>query len=170
MTSARHHQNLRLKYIHNLTKCCKILLTMSCAMYFVSCNSNNKSESAADIGQAKGDSTFNICYESVDQKDTVLLNASIHGDSVTGSLVYQFYEKDKNMGSILGTIKGDTLRGMYTFKSEGIESVREIVFLREDTLLREGYGNLTQKGDKVVFADLTQLKFDGLVLQKVKCP
>ena len=170
MISARHHQNPRLKYIYNISKWCKILLTMSCPIYFVACNTNNKNDSAADIGQAEADSTFNICYESVDQKDTVLFNAIIHGDSVTGSLVYQFYEKDKNMGSILGTIKGDTLRGMYTFKSEGIESVREIVFLREDTLLREGYGNLTQKDNQVVFADVTKLKFDGLVLQKVKCP
>jgi len=118
---------------------------------------------------SSGDSTFNVCYSSIIKKDTVLLNALMTGDSIKGSLGYKLYEKDQNNGIILGKMHGDTMRVNYTFMSEGKESVREVVFLKKDTLLVEGYGDVREDGGKMVFSNINSVKFDGLVLVKVPC-
>lgn len=142
---------------------------MAVAIFMAACNSNPTQNTALDTKRSDEDSTFNICYSSIVKKDTVLLNAHMSGDSVTGSLGYKLYEKDQNNGSILGKMYGDTLRGMYTFMSEGKESVREVAFIKKDSLLVEGYGALEEKNWKTVFKDPQQLKFDGIVLQKAPC-
>jgi hypothetical protein len=146
-----------------------ILLFASVMLLSGSCNWSPTQNSAVNTKKSDSDSTFNICYSSVVKKDTVLLNALIDGDSIRGSLGYKLYEKDQNNGSILGTMRGDTLRAMYTFISEGAESVREVIFLKKDTLLIEGYGALKDDKGKVVFENTKNVKFSGLVLQQVPC-
>ncbi|MCE7042456.1 hypothetical protein [Dyadobacter sp. CY312] len=147
----------------------KTFAAMAVAIFMAACNSNPTQNTALDTKRSDEDSTFNICYSSIVKKDTVLLNAHMSGDSVTGSLGYKLYEKDQNNGSILGKMYGDTLRGMYTFMSEGKESVREVAFIKKDSLLVEGYGALEEKNGKTVFKDPQQLKFDGIVLAKAPC-
>lgn len=133
-----------------------------------SCNQNPTQNAAVNMKTSDSDSTFNICYSSIAKKDTVLLNAVVIGDSVKGSLGYKLYEKDQNNGSILGKMYGDTLKATYTFMSEGSESVREVVFLKKDSLFVEGYGDIKEEEGKTVFEKNT-IKFDGIVLQKVPC-
>ena len=146
------------------------LIISTCALAFlISCNANPTQNSAINTKKSPSDSTFNICYSSVVKKDTVLLNALMTGDSITGSLGYKLYEKDQNNGSIVGKMYGDTIRAMYTFVSEGTESVREVIFLKKDTLLVEGIGNLKDTNGKVVFENAKNVKFDGIVLQAVPC-
>jgi len=147
----------------------RLLAFASMLLLLGSCNWSPTQNSAINTKKSSSDSTFNICYSSVVKKDTVLLNALVYGDSIRGSLGYKLYEKDQNNGSILGTMQGDTLRAMYTFVSEGSESVREVVFLKKDTLLVEGYGELKDDKGKVVFEDIKNIKFSGIVLQKVPC-
>jgi len=133
------------------------------------CNQSPTQNSAVNMKTSSGDSTFNVCYSSIIKKDTVLLNALMTGDSIKGSLGYKLYEKDQNNGIILGKMHGDTMRVNYTFMSEGKESVREVVFLKKDTLLVEGYGDVREDGGKMVFSNINSVKFDGLVLVKVPC-
>jgi len=147
----------------------KTFAAIAAAVFMAACNSNPTQNTALDTKRSDEDSTFNICYSSIVKKDTVLLNAHMSGDSITGSLGYKLYEKDQNNGSILGKMYGDTLRGMYTFMSEGKESVREVAFIKKDSLLVEGYGALEEKNGKTVFKDPQQLKFDGIVLAKAPC-
>jgi hypothetical protein len=40
--------------------------------------------------------------------------------SVVGNLCYRFFEKDKNDGTVIGKLQGDTLIADYTFMSEGV--------------------------------------------------
>jgi hypothetical protein len=133
------------------------------------CNSGPTENSAINTKRSEKDSTFNICYSSIVKKDTVLLNALMTGDSINGSLGYKLYEKDQNNGSIIGKMHGDTLRAMYTFMSEGKESVREVIFIKRDSLLVEGSGGLKEVDGKVVFDDSKDIKFNGLVLARVPC-
>ena len=133
------------------------------------CNHSPTENSAVNMKTSKKDSTFNICYSSIVKKDTVLLNALMSGDSITGSLGYKLYEKDQNNGSIIGKMSGDTIRARYTFMSEGKESIREVAFLRKDTLLIEGLGNLKEENGQVIFENIKDIKFNGLVLSKVSC-
>ena len=133
------------------------------------CNQSPTQNSAVDMKTSANDSTFNICYSSIVKMDTVRLNALITGDSIKGSLGYKLYEKDQNNGIILGKMHGDTIRANYTFMSEGKESVREVVFLKIDTLLVEGYGDVREEGGKMVFENIKAIKFNGLKLIKVPC-
>jgi hypothetical protein len=67
--------------------------------------------------------------------DTVSMNLTHLGDSVTGTLVYNFKEKDKNTGTINGRMNGNILIAEYTFLSEGIQSCRQVAFKLEGTIL-----------------------------------
>jgi len=134
-----------------------------------SCNSGPTQNSALDTRRSASDTTYNICFSSVVKKDTVLLNAHISGDSITGSLGYKLYEKDQNNGSIMGKMYGDTLRAMYTFMSEGTESFREVTFIKKDSLFIEGYGPMKEVNGKTIFTDPGKVSFTGTVLQKTAC-
>ena len=103
-------------------------------------------------------------------KDIISANLIIDGQNVSGNLAYNFYEKDKNTGSILGTIKGDTLLADYTFQSEGQESIRQVTFLRKNKTLIEGYGESKQDGNKSVFSNAKAIAFNSsTLLKEVSC-
>lgn len=97
------------------------------------------------------------------KKDTILMNLTMKGNQMlSGKLIYNFYEKDKNEGTLIGELKGDTLLADYTFMSEGISFVRQVVFLKKGNTYIEGYGDVIEEASgKVAFKDRKQLKFDG---------
>lgn len=111
------------------------------------------------------------CYSAIIKKDTISLSLSVKDSSLEeGELYYNFFEKDKNHGTLTGTFKGDTLFADYTFMSEGKSSVREVVFLKKGNAFIEGYGDVEEKGNKTVFKDKKKLSFDGkIVLSKTDC-
>lgn len=88
---------------------------------------------------------------------------------MTGHLTYDFYEKDKNEGTIAGELNKDTLIADYTFRSEGTTSIREVAFLITDAGLTEGYGELVAAGDKMVFKNRHALSFSNTILKKMTC-
>ncbi len=133
-----------------------------------SCNKGKNSE--ANDSLAAETVGGQLCFGSALKQDTIMLNAKTNGDSVAGSLTYNLFEKDRNSGTISGKLSGDTLLADYSFMSEGRESVRQVVFLKKDTLLLEGYGNMKELDGKFVFENLKEVKFgDGIVLQKTAC-
>ena len=110
------------------------------------------------------------CYEYVKGKDTIQANLTVENMNVSGNLNYKFAEKDKNSGTIAGTISGDTIYAEYTFMSEGTESVRQVVFLRKNKTLTEGYGESTEIKSKTVFKDTKKLDFTAsMVLNEIPC-
>jgi len=110
------------------------------------------------------------CYAYTTNKDTVILQISVSDTLVSGTLEYKLYEKDRNKGTIRGSMKGDTLYADYVFSSEGMVSTREVVFLKKDSMLTEGYGERDEINGRLVFKNKTQLDFSGiLILQKVDC-
>lgn len=111
------------------------------------------------------------CYEYTNGKDTIQLSMAItNGNNVAGDLKYAWFEKDSNTGMFSGMFKGDTLYADYTFQSEGVTSIREIVLLRKGDTLLQGYGDITEQGNKQAFKDKKSLKFDDkMVLKKVVC-
>lgn len=96
-------------------------------------------------------------------------NVNSHQE-VNGKLSYNLAGKDKNEGTLIGNMKGDTLIADYTFNSEGVSSVREVAFLQKDGTFIEGYGDVVTANDKVSFKDKSKLKFDAKnTLVKVDC-
>lgn len=151
------------------------------ALFIISCNSENKKSAVSDTPEMIArDTTFTAtnpvikkttdCYQFVKGKDTVLMKLNIEGEELTGELKYNWFEKDRNTGTFAGEMKGDTIIAEYLFDSEGLRSVRDIVFVRKDGKLYEGSGHMTEKGGKAVFTERSQLKFgEGVVLSKVAC-
>lgn len=113
-----------------------------------------------------------VCFQGIVKKDTINLSLQFdNNNEVKGDLSYLFFEKDKSKGVILGQMIGDTLKGNYTFMSEGIESSREIVFLRKGKIMIEAYGDVEQVENKMVFKNTKKLYFDSAtVLTEIDCP
>ncbi len=147
-------------------------LLMTC----VACN-NDRSETNNgadtikdyDTGTSSSAETISECYENINGKDTVFLSIFSQSKVITGSLVYNYYEKDKNSGTIKGNMYGDTLIADYIFNSEGVTSTREVAFLKRESAFIEGYGDMQEEGGKMVFTNRSSLSFSGKPLRMVNC-
>lgn len=113
-----------------------------------------------------------ICYQGIIKKDTINLSLNLGpNQSIKGDLSYLFAEKDRNNGTIVGTMYGDTLMANYTFMSEGRKSDREVVFLRKGKIMIEAYGDVEEREGKTFFKEPKKLYFDSAtVLTEVECP
>ena len=149
-----------------------ILLSILLGSVFVSCKKEKKETTTLPEKAVVDTSSSQECYSAVIKKDTVYMTLNIKGDQqVSGKLSYVFYEKDKNFGTLVGEIKKDTLYADYTFMSEGVTSIRQVVFLKKGNNYVEGYGAVIDdnKGE-VIFKDMKKLNFDdSMVLSKVDC-
>lgn len=145
------------------------------AVIIISCNNNNGAGTADDDSTSVVQSdtaqiTLPSCYTLQTSNNLVLLKLETMHPTVSGQLTYEIMGKDKNDGTIEGTMSGDTLFANYNFMSEGIRSVREVAFLKKGDSLIEGFGNVKQQGDTMVFTNTDSLNFDGsMVLKETPC-
>lgn len=136
------------------------------AALIVSCNQEKK----ADQSTIEENKSSKQCFQHIANNDTVMLSLDIVNNSVTGSLSYNLYEKDKSIGTIVGEMKGDTLIADYTFFAEGVTSMSEVVFLKRNNQLIQGFGETTTSNEKQVFKNRSTLGFsDSLVLTAIDC-
>lgn len=146
-----------------------ILSLLACSLFFA-CKKAPESEIVPNPEPEKVTVATSECYAYIKGKDTIMATLTTEGDKVSGNLAYKFFEKDKSSGAFAGTVKGDTIIGEYNFAAEGSQSVREVVFLKKNNSLIEGYGDIEDKNGKVVFKDKSKLKFtESLVLDKTDC-
>ena len=112
------------------------------------------------VGFAEG-SPFVLkgCYEMTMKRDTATLNLQVQDTVVTGDLVYRWYERDGNTGTIKGVLRDSLIVADYTFESEGMTSVREVIFRIKDTTLVQAFGELDARQDKVVFRNPSQVQY-----------
>ena len=135
---------------------------------FASCNTEKKQESTTKT-EVKTTQT-ETCYQHTKDSSTIRLNVIINDNMITGNLTYDYYQKDKSKGTIKGQLKSDTLFADYTFMSEGVESVREVVFIKTANGWIEGYGEIDDKDGKVVFKNRNKITFDNnVVLKETAC-
>lgn len=144
--------------------------TIGVILIGLACNTQDRRvrEAVADV---RNDAAVS-CYRYVKDKDSVEMQITRSGDSITGSLVYHFYEKDNNKGMLQGRFVKDVLVADYTFESEGVTSVREVVFKLETDELVEGSGEMVVDSveHKQQFRSMDSLYFDkGIRLQQVGC-
>lgn len=159
----------------------KILLLLTViAAFAVACNSNNTDNKSADSQNADStpvtstDTTLTpavpvagkttTCYIYTKNRDTATLKLTTENEELTGQLSYNLFQKDSNKGTIAGEIKGDTIIAEYIFDAEGMRSVREVVFLKRDGKLYEGYGDAEEKNGKMVFKNRARLRFGEAVV------
>lgn len=126
---------------------------------------------ALDPDKLVNDFEIYECFVHQMKKDSAFMHINVADSTVTGELVYVFFQKDKNQGRIDGVIRGDTLLARYTFVSEGSESVREVAFLKKGTGWIEGFGEVKDSAGIMLFKDRSRLKFGkGLFFKGIKCP
>jgi len=151
----------------------KILSVAMLLIVFVACNKKTENSEEKEIphsGLPPKEITQKDCYEFVKGKDTVKLSLVQNGNNVNGELAYNWFEKDRNSGTLSGIFVGDTLFADYTFQSEGTTSIRETAFVKSGEKLTEGFGEVTEKDGKQVFKNPKALKFDGnIVLERTEC-
>ena len=158
----------------------KYIKAITLVLIIASCQNNGSNEQ--DLVKNNTDDTIknynqrtdpaeskSSCYESANGNDTVFLSIFSESKVITGSLLYNYYQKDKNRGTIRGRMHGDTLIADYVFMSEGKASVRQVAFLKQDNSFIEGYGDATEENGKMVFKNRTMLNFTGRPLVAVDC-
>ena len=134
---------------------------------FFSCN-NHHQESTINKPVTKPGQLN--CYRYVNNRDTVILRTTSVNGSITGTLVYNFYEKDKNKGTIQGQMKSELLIADYTYYSEGVQSVRQIAFKKNGKTFIEGYGEPETKNGKTIFKNIDSLDFNhSIILNEIDC-
>ncbi|WP_207534799.1 hypothetical protein [Desertivirga arenae] len=133
-----------------------------------SCNNTSKTTAASDSVQTSNEDRTKVedeplkgCYIGVLKRDTFQLAiTAVNESNVEGSLLYNFFEKDRSRGTFTGTFINDVLLADYTFQSEGATSQRQVIFKKTAKGFIEGYGNIKSEGGKDVFVDTAAVKFD----------
>jgi hypothetical protein len=129
-----------------------------------SCNTKKEEQTSVQPDVVKE------CYQYMANKDTVNIFLDFASNRVDGALFYKLYEKDKSEGTVIGEMKGDTLIVEYTFLSEGVTSTSEVVFLKRNNQLVQGFGETIRVEGKQIFKNRNTLDFnDSLVLTATEC-
>ena len=137
------------------------LIAIACLIF--SCNSQQQESenSKVPVQEKVAD-----CYQYINNNDTIILKTINVNGFITGTLVYNLYEKDKNRGTIQGAIKRGLLIADYTFVSEGTKSVRQVAFKKDGENFIEGYGDAADKGGKMIFKNIDSLTFNSRAILK----
>jgi hypothetical protein len=101
-------------------------------------------------------------------KDTAYIRFETDNEVVSGQLEYKLFEKDKNTGTISGTITDNIIDVDYRFMSEGIMSVRKAIFKLDNNQLFEATPEKLDNDGQPVF-DKDKLHFDSIPFVKGKC-
>ena len=132
------------------------------------CNSQNSKNQTETIGKDTSSVPGNDapafaikagCYSYSIKKDSAFLKLDISRGKVSGDLMYALYQKDSNKGTISGILQDSLIVVDYIFQSEGMTSVRQVVFKVNGDSLIEGFGDIEMKGDTARFKNIAQLQF-----------
>ncbi len=150
------------------------------ALVLFSCNGQQKTSSTASTGdqtkvETTGDnkpvSISSGCYRMVIGKDTATMKLNLSGSSADGDLDYKRFEKDSNHGTFKGSIEGDKLIIWYNYSSEGMNTVRQTIFKISGESFSEGYGDVKQQHDTVLFSYPRTLSYEEKhPFTRVTCP
>lgn len=125
-------------------------------------NAKNGSNTATSSSSVAGptEEPLGRCYVAVIKRDTIqLMISEIEGNHVRGSLIYNFFEKDRSKGTFTGDYTNGILLANYVFNSEGTVSERPVIFKKVPDGFLEGFGETRRTDDKEVFADTAAIEF-----------
>lgn len=102
-----------------------------------------------------------LCYQgAANSSDQFSLELTFEDNDVTGYLTYFFPNAHSVIGRLEGTLDGKILFADYTHIIEGSKQVSEVSFKYDDGYVFEGKGELMESGDKLVFKDRSQIKYE----------
>lgn len=167
---------LRHNYFYMDKKMYRFLILLSLTMVFGCKNLTVKtiqtdSDTTATHSKPIDDIIANVegCYMLVLQRDTFAAILQQQGNDLTGRMSFDNYEKDGSTGTVKGSLQGDKLKLVYSFASEGKNSVMELYFKYKDDTIIRGIGEMNTKGDSAYFMNPALIKYEGSVLKKIPC-
>ncbi|HEY1041390.1 MAG TPA: hypothetical protein VGE63_01555 [Candidatus Paceibacterota bacterium] len=109
------------------------------------------------------------CYIARLAKDVYTLNIQNQtNEAVTGTLAFKNFEKDSSSGTFSGMYQNDVLLGVYSFSSEGMDSVMQVAFKKTPEGFVRGFGDVTTEGNTVKFNDVNALEWDTKAVFKAE--
>lgn len=144
------------------------MLLLACQNQPATSNIKDSITTTIDSTQSPA-TTLSGCYEYNVGQDTIRLTLHVNGNQVSGNLFYDMYEKDKNRGTLLGSIKDSLIETNYTFNAEGMDSEAEVFFKFKNDSLYMGEGPQGVKDSKGVFLDKSKIQFTA-AFRKITCP
>ncbi len=113
------------------------------------------------------------CYIATIGNDVYTLNIqSQENGKAFGTLAFKNYQKDSSSGMFTGSYQDGILLGDYAFRSEGMDSVMQVVFKKTGQDFVRGYGEMNAEGTR--FADLSKITYDASsplsLFKKGNCP
>jgi hypothetical protein len=136
------------------------------------CNSQPKEKTEAQAEQPTNapKAAPIACYQYATAADTITLKLVNMGGTVGGALFYKLKEKDRNAGTLNGTLRGDILVADYTFKSEGTESTRQVAFKKTGNAFIEGYGETVNVNGVEKFKNVDSIVYSAsMKLEEIPC-
>ena len=141
-------------------------MVMLCLIALASCGvdgTNKQEHNEVDSVVIKTEAPASLagCYTMVIEKDSAELMLRDSVGVLTGTLEYNRFEKDDNTGTFTGHITPKNhLEGWYRFSSEGMISVRQVIFNIANKELIEGYGDMELTHDTARFKYPSNLRYE----------
>lgn len=132
-----------------------VVLFLLTSLFYSYKNANKKTSDPIVAAPITG------CYVATLSKDiyTLIINQE-KGVSVSGTLAYKNFDKDSSSGSFNGTFSNDILLGDYTFYSEGMYSVRQVIFKKVGDTFIEGFGPVATVNGQEKLENTATVKYD----------
>ena len=153
-----------------------LIIPILCIITITSCKNETKTDESEMMNSEESDMQADVntpqiaCYKFASEKDTVLLQMEQINEEIAGTLSYNYFEKDKNDGTFEGKMIGDTIYADYTFGSEGSVSVREVMFVKKENKLIEGFGEVEEVNGKMKFKDNAKFTLnEKMPLTEINC-
>jgi hypothetical protein len=108
------------------------------------------------------------CYMKILGRDTAILMIEQKGFQLTGKMLYDNFEKDGSRGTVNGKEDTDIIKLWYDFNSEGMHSVMEVFFKKDNGRLLRGVGSMDVKTDTTYFTSGINYS-DKEAFNKVDC-
>lgn len=108
------------------------------------------------------------CYMKLLGRDTAIIMIVQKGLQLTGKMLYDNFEKDGSRGTVKGKEDGDILKLWYNFHSEGMHSVMEVYFKKDNGRLLRGVGSMDVKTDTTYFTSGVNYS-DKEAFNKIDC-
>jgi len=142
----------------------KYLLYLLLFSKLVACNDNTQANGKSATSQTYDSGTAILpkpqeqavkeiagCYMKIIGRDTAILLLEQNGDMITGKMLYDNYEKDGSRGTVKGKEENEIIKLWYDFTSEGMHSIMEVYFKKENGRLLRGVGDMDAKTDTTYF-------------------
>lgn len=133
----------------------------------------NKTDNAASTSSKVKMATVSTCYMAIDGRDTAMLNLKTEGKKVTGLLFFNYYKKNKTLGSIKGSFERDTLLADYLLTVDHQKTIyrNPIAFLKKDGKLIMGVGIIETAWGRNYFSKNIPIDYKNgrFVFNEVSC-